>query len=85
MDYPLNLSKSDKKGFDLIQKSTTINQRLSHIKGFCRYLFKNNDVLDFNAYSEISEIAEFKDERVQEFVWMTAEQVKLVLKRPHVM
>lgn len=47
----------DKRG----NESTTINQRLSHIKGFCRYIQKK-DILSFKTYSEICEIAEYKDE-----------------------
>ncbi len=33
-------------------EATTINQRLSHIKGFCKYL-KKNDVLSFVSYEEM--------------------------------
>lgn len=64
-------------------ESTTINQRLSHIKGFCRYIQKK-DVLSFKLYSEICEIAEYKDERVKDFIWLTIEDVKLVLKQPDI-
>ena len=31
---------------------TTINQRLSHVKGFCKYIMKK-DLLSFEAYGEI--------------------------------
>ena len=64
-------------------ESTTINQRLSHIKGFCRYIQKK-DILSFKTYSEICEIAEYKDERVKDFIWLTIEDVKLVLKQPDI-
>lgn len=69
----------DKRG----NESTTINQRLSHIKGFCRYI-KKKDFLSFKTYSEICEIAEYKDERVKDFIWLTIEDVKLVLKQPDI-
>lgn len=62
-------------------ESTTINQKLSHIKGFCRYIQKN-DLLSFKTYSEICEIAEYKDERIMEFIWLSVEEVKLILKQP---
>ena len=62
-------------------ESTTINQRLSHIKGFCRYVQKN-DILSFEAYSEICGVAGYKDERVKDFIWLTIEDVKLVLRQP---
>ena len=64
-------------------ESTTINQRLSHIKVFCRYVHKN-DILSFGSYSEICEIAEYKDERVKDFIWLTIEDVKLVLRQPDI-
>lgn len=64
-------------------ESTTINQRLSHIKGFCRYVQKK-DILAFKAYSEICGIAGYKDERVKDFTWLAIEDVKLVLKQPDI-
>lgn len=64
-------------------ESTTINQRLSHIKGFCRYIQKK-DVLSFEVYRGICEIAEYKDERVTDFIWLTIEEVKLILRQPDI-
>lgn len=64
-------------------ESTTVNQRLSHIKGFCRYVQKK-DILSFESYSEICEIAEYRDERVKDFIWLTIEDVNLVLKQPDI-
>ena len=64
-------------------ESTTINQRLSHIKGFCKYVQKK-DILSFKAYSEICGIAGYKDERVKDFIWLAVEDVKLVLKQPDI-
>lgn len=62
-------------------EATTINQRLSHIKGFCKYL-KKNDVLSFVSYEEICDISEVKDARVPEFIWLSNEEVKLILTQP---
>lgn len=62
-------------------EATTINQRLSHIRGFCKYLTKK-DVLSFVAYEEICEISEVKDQRVQDFIWLSIEDVKLILEQP---
>lgn len=62
-------------------EATTINQRLSHIKGFCKYL-KKNDVLSFVSYEEICDISEMKDTRVPEFIWLSNEEVKLILRQP---
>lgn len=64
-------------------ESTTINQRLSHIKGFCRYIQKK-DVLSYKTYSEICEIAEYKDDRTKDFTWLTLEEVELILKQPDI-
>lgn len=64
-------------------ESSTINQRLSHIKEFCRYIQKK-DVLSFETYSEICEIAEYKDERTKDFIWLTVEDVKLILGQPDI-
>lgn len=64
-------------------ESTTINQRLSHIKFFCKYIQKK-DILSFKFYSEICEISEYKDERVKEFIWLTIEEVKLIFRQPDI-
>lgn len=62
-------------------EATTINQRLSHIRGFCKYLIKS-DILSFVSYEEICDISEFKDTRVKDFVWLSIEDVKLVFGQP---
>lgn len=61
-------------------ESTTINQRLSHIKGFCKYL-KKNDVLSFASYEEICEISEVKDTRVLDFVWLTIDDIEHIFEQ----
>jgi len=62
-------------------KASTINQRLSHIRGFCQYL-KKNDILAFVDCELICDIAEVKEERAMHFLWLTIEEVKLVLEQP---
>jgi len=62
---------------------TTINQRLSHIRSFCKYLMKN-DVLSFVSYEEICDISEAKDARVIDFIWLSVEEVKLILEQPDI-
>ena len=62
---------------------TTINQRLFHIRGFCKYLMKN-DVLSFILYEEIRDISEAKDARVMDFIWLSVEEVKLILEQPDI-
>lgn len=62
---------------------TSVNQRLSHIKGFCAYLQKN-DVLSFMEKEDISDISELKDTRNPEFIWLNIEQVKLLLDQPDI-
>lgn len=64
-------------------EATTINQRISHIRGFCRYLMKN-DVLSFLSYEEICDVAEEKDTRVKDFFWLGIEEVKLILAQPDI-
>lgn len=64
-------------------ESTAINQRLPHIKGFCKYIYKK-DVLGFETYLEICEIAEYKDKRVKDFIWLSIEDAKPVMEQPDV-
>lgn len=46
---------------------TTVNQRLSHIRSFCKYMTKN-DVLSVAGYEEIRDISDYKDTRTPDFV-----------------
>lgn len=61
---------------------TTVNQRLSHVKGFCRYASKR-DVLSALVYEEVKEISEEKDTRVQDFIWMSIDEVRLMMEQPN--
>lgn len=62
-------------------EATTINQRLSHLKGFCKYIAKN-DILSRLAYEDIKDISEYKDARTPDFIWMSIDEVKLMLAQP---
>ena len=72
IDWLANVRKSE---------ASTINQRLSHIRGFCKYMMKN-DFISYAELNDISEIAEITDMRKNEFVYLTIEDMKLVLKQP---
>lgn len=61
-------------------EATTVNQRLSHLKGFCRYL-KKKDILSAIGYEEICDISEVKDERTPEFIWLSIDEVRLILEQ----
>ena len=59
--------------------ATTINHRLSDLRGFCKYLYKKN-VLSLTEYEEIREISDVDDDRVIDFTWLSVNDVYLVLK-----
>lgn len=61
--------------------ATTINQRLSHIRTFCKYLKKNN-LISFIDYEEICEIGEVADTRIPEFSWLSIDEIKLIIEQP---
>lgn len=46
--------------------ATTINHRLSDVRGFCRYLFKKKAIIS-DEYEEIREISDVSDDRVIDF------------------
>jgi site-specific recombinase XerD len=60
---------------------TTVNQRLSHIRSFCHYLVKNGkmDLIDLN---NISEIVRIDDDRKTKLLYLSIEDVKMVLNQP---
>jgi len=60
---------------------TTINQRLSHIKSFCTYLVKNRK-MEQSDLNEITEISRLPDTRKTEMVYLSIEDIKLVLEQP---
>ena len=63
--------------------ATTANQRLTHLRGFCKYLRKNN-LISFVEYEEICEIGEIADTRTPEFSWLSIEEIKMILEQPNV-
>jgi len=62
-------------------EASTINQRLSHIRGFSKYMMKN-DFISYAELSEINEIAKIPDVRKKELLWLTVQDMKLILEQP---
>ena len=62
-------------------EATSVNQRLSQIRSFCRYLFKN-DILNQSEISKIGDIALLKDGRKEVFVYLSVPEMKALLKIP---
>ena len=61
--------------------ATTLNQRLSHIKSFCRYLINSHPEY-LPIVGGVLDISDFADERKDEFVWLSIEQMNLILSLP---
>ena len=59
--------------------ATTINHRLSDIRGFCRYLYKKRAIA-LDEYEAIREINDVNDDRVIDFTWLSINDVCLILK-----
>ena len=59
--------------------ATTINHRLSDIRGFCRYLYKKHAIA-LDEYEAIREINDVTDDRVIDFTWLSISDVCLILK-----
>lgn len=59
--------------------ATTVNHRLSDIRGFCRYLLKKKAITS-DEYEEIREINDVIDDRVIDFTWLQIEDVACILK-----
>jgi site-specific recombinase XerD len=60
---------------------STINQRLSHIRVLCSYLMKNN-FITYGELNDINEIALIPDKRVKKLIWLTIDELKLILTQP---
>ena len=60
---------------------TTINQRLSHIRSFCTYLVKNRK-MEQTDLNEITEISRLHDTRKTEMIYLSIEDMKLVIEQP---
>lgn len=63
--------------------ATTANQRLTHLRVFCKYLRKNN-LISFVEFEEICEIREIADTRTPEFSWLSIDEIKLILEQPNI-
>lgn len=59
--------------------ATTINHRLSDIRGFCKFLYKKK-ALSFEEYETIREISDVDDDRVIDFTWLSTDDVCMILK-----
>ena len=59
--------------------ATTINHRLSDIRSFSKYLMKNGAISEIE-YEKIREVEDVPDKRCIEFVWLSLEDIKLILK-----
>jgi site-specific recombinase XerD len=83
-----DFSQKDIRGFmdwladDRKNEVTTINQRLSHIRGFCKYMMKN-DFISFVELHDISEIAKVPDTRKNKLVYLTIQDMQLILNQPN--
>lgn len=60
---------------------TSVNQRLSQIRSFCKYLMKN-DILYADEMNRIADIAMLKDTRKDNFEYLSADEVKNLLNLP---
>lgn len=64
-------------------ENSTINQRLSHIRGFCRYMMKN-DFISYAELNDIAEIAKVSDKRKKQLIYLTIQEMKLIMKQPDI-
>ena len=60
--------------------ATTVNHRLSDLRGLCRFLMKKG-IIHEECYETVHEVDDVKDERVQKFEWLSVEDVKAVLEK----
>ena len=58
--------------------ATTVNHRLSDIRGFCKFLAKKRAISELD-YEAVREITDIPDDRVIDFTWLSLEDVKSVL------
>ncbi len=59
--------------------ATTINHRLSDIRGFCQYLLKKKAISP-EVYEGIREINDVADERIADFTWLSVNDMTLILQ-----
>ena len=58
--------------------ATTINHRLSDLRGFCKYLYKKNAIA-LDEYEAVREISDVNDDRIINFTWLSTNDVCLIL------
>lgn len=63
---------------------STRNQRLANIRQFCKYLM-SFDMLGYAEYAMIQQIAKKKNPKTDDLVFLSIEEMKLVLKQPNVL
>jgi len=84
-----DFNQKDIQGFmnwlanDRENEATTINQRLSHIRGFCKYMMKN-DFISYKELHDIAEIAKVPDMRKRSLIYLSIQDMKLIMKQPDV-
>lgn len=61
--------------------ATTVNLRMTHIRQFCKYLQKCG-LVSYEDYAETKEISKQPDNRKKDFLYLSIDQTKLVLKMP---
>ena len=60
--------------------ATTVNHRLSDLRGLCRFLMKKG-IIQEQIYEAVREVDDVKDERVQKFEWLSVEDVAAILEK----
>ena len=60
--------------------ATTINHRLSDIRGLCKFLAKKKAISEID-YEEIREINDVMDDRAIDFTWLSLDDVRNILDR----
>lgn len=63
--------------------TATRNQRLVHIRKFCKYLM-SSDMIEYAEYCLIQQIAKEADPRKDELDYLSVEEMKLVLEQPDI-
>lgn len=61
--------------------ATTVNLRMTHIRQFCKYLQKRG-LISYEDYIETKEISKRPDDRKKDFIYLSIDQTKVVLKMP---
>ena len=62
---------------------TTVNQRMTGIRQFCKYLVKRG-LIDFSDYAEMQGISKVADLRKNELTYLTIEEMRLIMSCPDV-